>query len=237
MKKEIMLCLCACAVVRSRPAAIGVQVEDPHAVREAEPGLRAAVRTGAVPIQGAQHQPLTGLGQRHECQRLLGIFWGEAAGKEKSGKMGIECDHIFLFVWFLFVSPALTCLEEVPLGTILSVVLLLWGEEEPHGSHLTHTHTWIRLSSFTLPLNIAAPHDRSGRLVHVANNRWQHLPDPPWAEPDPRGPTGRSARCQTSAARSSWQNLSPARSTKEEKRTHWAASREGSAEAVGAGLS
>lgn len=44
------------------------------------------------------------------------------------------------FFSFFFGVPALTCLEEVPLGTILSVVVLLRGEEEPHSSHLTRTH-------------------------------------------------------------------------------------------------
>lgn len=43
--------------------------------------------------------------------------------------------------WTSFV---LTCLEEVPLGVILSIIALLWREEETHSTHLappTHTHT------------------------------------------------------------------------------------------------
>lgn len=74
--------------------------------------------------------------------------------------MGIEC------VIFFFGVPTLTCLEEVPLGTILSVVVLLWGEEEPHSSHLTRTHAHTHESGFQvllclstqqLPTTAAAP--------------------------------------------------------------------------------
>lgn len=83
-----------------------------------------------------------------------------------------------------WTSFALTCLEEVPLGVILSITALLWREEETHSTHLappTHTHT---------PRQTATGHKGFGfcsafmrrlcdtmRLVHVGNNRLQHLPN------------------------------------------------------------
>ena len=64
------------------PAAVGVGVEDPHAVGQAEPGPGAAGGPGAEAVQGPQHQPLPGLGGRHQGQGLLGVLWGRRVGRE-----------------------------------------------------------------------------------------------------------------------------------------------------------
>lgn len=67
------------------PAAVGVRVEDSGAVGQAEPGLGAAFRAGAVAIQGAEHQPLPRFGERHHRQRLFRIIWLVGQKDERGG--------------------------------------------------------------------------------------------------------------------------------------------------------
>lgn len=72
---------------------------------------------------------------------------------------------------------ALTCLEEVPLGVILSIIALLWREEEMHSTHLaphTHQDKQPALKVFASALLSCVV---TMRLLHVGNNRLQHLPN------------------------------------------------------------
>lgn len=68
-------------------AAVGVQVEDAHAVRQAEPGVGAALWPRAVAVEGAQHQPLAGLIGGHQRQALFGITWRSTDRQTDRGGM------------------------------------------------------------------------------------------------------------------------------------------------------